>query len=122
MRGQLDDQANVVRLYVGIVSRAIAKQLAALFALVNDDVPLFRVSNRRHSLKKSAALVGAVARIDIHVKRRKTKRAMIARAFAERKHLFAAMLTNKSVIVFGKAFGFHVKKFLLYRYIFQTEG
>ncbi len=80
--------------------RTVADKLAAFFAFVNDDVAFFRIGDRRHRAKQPAAGVGTVAGIDIHVKRRKAKGAMIARAFSERQNLFAAILTDKSTVIF----------------------
>ena len=68
MRRQLDDQLDIIRLHVSIVSRAIAKKLSAFFALVNDNIPFFRIGDRRHCAKKSAAFVGTVTGIYIHMK------------------------------------------------------
>ena len=105
-RRQADQQINVVRLDGGLVGRAVAADLAAFLALVNDDIALARVRLDAHGAQDAAACVLAVARLDIHVQGTKATRAMVARAISERQNGKAAVAADKAVVIFSKAFCF----------------
>ena len=81
--------------------------LAAFFASVYDNVPAPRVGLGADRHEKSAAWIGSVAGVDIHVQRMKTKWAVVSRGVAERQNLTPAVCTDKSVVVFCKSFAFH---------------
>jgi len=98
---------DAVGLYRGVVRRAVSVYFAAFGAFIYDNISLSRIGNGGHGLHWSLALVCPVARIYINVYRPETKRTVIARAFAERQDLLAAVLTNKSAVIFGKSFYFH---------------
>ena len=87
---------------------AVAVDLAALGAFVNDDVALFGVGLGGDRLHKPLALARAVARIYIEMLRPQAKGAMISRGIAEGLNLFAAMLADEGVVIFGKKLGFHI--------------
>ena len=106
-RREPDQQLDAVGLYLRLVRGAVAVKLAAFGATVNDHVPLFGVGLYAHGLHLTAALVCAVARIDINVQRPQTKRAMVARGVAQRLDRLSAMRANESVVVFCKPFLLH---------------
>ena len=94
---------------LGVVSGAVTAELTAFGTTVDDDiaVAVFDVGLGADRLQFTAAGVGAISRVDVHVERPETKRAMVARGIAEREHLFFAMCANKAAIVFGESFLFH---------------
>ena len=107
--GEADEQPNAVRLGFCFVGGSVAVDFSAFGALVQNHVTLFGIGFYSDGLHLPAAGVGTVSRIDVHVERPEAEGAMVAGGIAQRKHLLAAMGTNKSVVVFGKAFLFHVK-------------
>ena len=104
---QLDEQLDAVGLNLCFVCRAVAVDLTALGAAVNNDVSLACVGLGANRLHLSAARIGSVARVDVYVQRPEAKRAVVARGKSQRLNLFAAMRANKAAIVFAKAFLFH---------------
>jgi hypothetical protein len=90
------------------VRRFVSDGFTALFATVNDYITALGVGKRSYRAKYSAAVILAVAGVDINVKRAKAEWAVVTRGVSERKHLFAAILAYKSVIVFCKSFSFHI--------------
>ena len=101
-RSKLDYKPHVI-----VLGALVASYLRAFFALVNDYVPLFRVGDGTYRAEYTAAVGRAVARIDIEMQRAKAVWAVIARGVSERGHLLAAGGTDKSAVIFGKAFVFH---------------
>jgi hypothetical protein len=89
------------------VRRFVSDGFTALFATVNDYITALGVGKRSYRAKYSAAVILAVAGVDINVKRAKAEWAVVTRGVSERKHLFAAIGTNKAAIIFLKAFIFH---------------
>ena len=87
--------------------RAIAVDLSATRALVQDHVALFGIGLHANGLHRSLAGVGAVAGVDVDVKRPEAERAMVSGGVAQRQDLTSAMRANKAVIVFRKPFLFH---------------
>ncbi len=71
------------------------------------DISFFWIRQSKHRLHQPSAIAASIAGIDIEMKRIQTKRAMVSRCISKRKDLFAAMLANKSRIVFQKSFIFH---------------
>ena len=98
--GQVDDEANIVRLNISLVSSFTTAKLAAFFASGNDDIPLLGIGLGRNRLQLSSAGVGTVARVDVHVKRPQTEGTMIPRGIAQGKHFPAAMGTGEAVVKF----------------------
>ena len=90
---------------------AVAVDLAAFGATVDDDVSLFGVWLDANGLHSAAAGVGAVAGIDVHVKRPEAERAVVARGVAEGLYLKSAVGADKAVIVFCKKLLFHIFSF-----------
>ena len=82
--------------------------LAAFPALVQDHVALFGIGLNADGLHLSAAGVGAVSRIDVHVEGPETEGAVVSGRVSKRLYLPSAMGANKAVVVFCKAFLFHV--------------
>ena len=105
--GQRDYLFKTVGLDGSIVCRAVSVHLAALSTAVYDYIPLSWVGNCRHRLHKSATFVSSVTGVYINVDRPEAEGAMVARAFSERLYLSAAILTDKSAVIFGKSFYFH---------------
>ena len=106
--GQLDEQGQIVRLYGGGVCGAIALLSTTLATLVHDDVSLARICLHTDGIHNSAALVCAVAGIFVYMQGAETAGTVIARAVAKRLHGMSAVCANKAVIIFRKAFLFHV--------------
>ena len=88
--------------------RLVAAQLAAFLATVDDDIPPLGIRHGAHRLQRPTAGVGAISGVDVHVQAPKAKGAMVARGIAEGLHLPAAMRADKSIVVFGKSFIFHL--------------
>ena len=107
-RRQPNQKTHAVGLGFCLVGGAVAVKLAAFGTAVNDHVSLSRVGLHADRLHRSAALVGAIPGIDVHVQGPQAKRAVVARGVAQGQDLFSAMRANKAAVVFGKAFLFHV--------------
>ena len=91
------------------MSGAVTAELTAFGTTVNNDiaVAVLDVGLGADGLELTAAGIGAVAGVDIDMKRPQTEGTVIARGVAERQDLFSAMRANKAVIVFCKSFLFH---------------
>ena len=111
---QLYDLADIVGLDRRLVRRLVSADSAAFAAFAYDDIPLFRVGKRAYRLKETSAIRCAVPGIYINMKRKKAERAMISRGVAERLHLFFAVSTDKSAVVF-------LKSFIRHRYLLLFE-
>ena len=105
---KLDNEVDVVGLHVCLVCRLVPHDLSASVALVDNDISALRIRQGGYGAQGAAAVVCSVTGIYIHVQRAKAKRAVIARGVPEREHLSFAVHANKSVIVFRKAFLFHI--------------
>ena len=86
---------------------AVAVYLAAFRAFMNDDVALFGVGLGGDRLHKPLTLACAVAGVYIEMLRPQAKRTVISRGIAERLNLFAAVLADEGVVIFGKKLCFH---------------
>ena len=86
---------------------AVAMDLAAFGALMNDDKSLFGVGLGTDRFHLPLTLTGAVSRIDVYVERPKAKGTVVARGVAERLHGLFAMCADKSVVVFCEPFLLH---------------
>ncbi len=106
-RGQLDEQIDVVGLDLGFVCGAVAADLAAFVAFVNDDVSFFGIGFHADGAENAAAGVGAVTGVDIHMKRAKAFGAMVAGAIPEGLDLKSAVFADEGIVVFGESFLFH---------------
>ena len=84
--GQSDQKSDVVRLYLGFMCRAVAPDLSAFFAAVYDHISFFCVRLCFDGAHDTAAGIGSVAWIDIHMEGTQASRTMVARAVAERLH------------------------------------
>ena len=91
-----------------LVSGAVSMDLAAFLALVQDHVAFFGVRLNADRLHLTLAGVGAVSGIDIHVERPEAEGTMVSGGISQRLNLPSAMGADKAVVVFGKAFLFHV--------------
>ena len=97
---------------------AVAMDLAAFGAAMNDDVSFAGIRLGTDRLHLPAAGVCSVTGIDVYVQRPETKRAVIARGKAQRFNLFSAMRANKAAIIFAKAFLFHRGEPPTHNYLF----
>ena len=86
---------------------AVTVDLSTGLALVKDDVSFFGVGFHANGLHLSAARVCPVTWIDVNVQGPKAEGAVIARGVPQRFDLFATVLTDKAVVVFGKSFLLH---------------
>lgn len=106
-RGKRNYLFYTVRLNVRIMRGAVSVYFSALCTFIHYDIPFFRVGHGGYRLHRAAALVRPIARIYVNVNRPKTKGTVVARAFAERLYLPAAVQTDKSAVIFRKSFYFH---------------
>ena len=104
---QANEEGSVVGLCFCLVGGAITADLTAFGAAVDDDVAAFCIRLGADGLHLTAAGIGAVTGIDVDVERPQAERAVVARGISKRQDLFAAMLTDESIIVFGKSFLLH---------------
>ena len=111
-RGQLDEQIDVVGLDLGFVCGAVAADLAAFVAFVNDDVSFFGIGFHADGAQDPAASICAVSGVDIHMKRTKAFGAMVAGAIPEGLDLKSAVFADEGIVVFGESFLFHGVSFL----------
>ena len=81
--------------------------LTAFLTLMQNHVALFGIGLYADRLHLPSALVGAIARVDVHVERPKAKGTMVSGGVAQGKHFLAAMGAHESVVVFCKSFLFH---------------
>ena len=100
--GQFYQEVSVI-----VIRGAVTAELAAFGTAVYHDKTLLRVSKDLNRLKLPPTLTGAVAGIDIHVKRPEAVRAVIPRRVSEWLYLPSAVRADKSVVVFRKSFRFH---------------
>ena len=118
---QFNDQADIVRLYVSLVSRFATAKLAASLTSGYDDISFLQIRLGGYRLQFATARVGSVSGIDIHMERPKAKGAMIPRGISQGKHFPAAMSAGKAVIKFREAFLFHKLQSVSFL-IFDFEG
>lgn len=83
-RGERDDQIEIVGLYLCLVRGAATRGAAAFFTAMQDDVTTLGIGLGTDGAQGTAAFVGSVSRVDIHVERIEAKGAMVARGVAER--------------------------------------
>ena len=102
--GEGDEKVDVV-----IRGRAATAKLAALFTAVGDDKAFFGIGLALDGLKPTLTLAGAVAGVFIDMYRPKTVRAVVAGGIYQRRHLFFAVLADKTAVIFCKSLGFHKK-------------
>ena len=114
-RSKADEQSDIVGLDFRFVCRAVAAYRAALAALVDDDISLFRVGLDGDGIHYPAAVARPVAGVYVDVQRTKAPRAMVARRISERQHLKTAVLTYKAAVVF-------LKKLLLHYFFDFSSG
>ena len=86
---------------------AVAVDLAAFRAFVDDDVALFGVGLGGDGLHQTLTQAGAVAGIYIEVLRPEAKRAVVSRGIAEGLNLAPAVLADEGVVIFGEKLCFH---------------
>ena len=106
-RGQLDEKIDVVGLDLGFVCGAVAADLAAFVAFVNDDVSFFGIGFHADGAQDPTTGICAVSGVDIHMKRTKAFGAMVAGAIAERLYFKSAVFADEGIVVFGESFLFH---------------
>ncbi len=104
---KLDDIVYIVGLNFCFVRGFVAVNFAAFGAFVKYYITLFRVGERLYRVHDPAAFARSVSGIDVHVQGAEAFGAMVAGGVAKRKHLKAAVCTNKAVIVFCEKFLFH---------------
>ena len=111
-RGQFDKEIDVVRLDLGFVCCAIASDLAAFIAFMDDDISFFGIGFHADGAQDPAASICAVSGVDIHMKRTKAFGAMVAGAIPERLYFKSAVFADEGIVVFGESFLFHGVSFL----------
>ena len=80
--------------------RAVAAKLTASLAAVHDNKALFDIGLCRYRLHLSAARVGAIPWIYVHVQAPKAEGTVVARGIPKGRDLPAAMRTDKGAVVF----------------------
>ena len=108
---QLDDEHQIVGLYLGLVGGTATADLSALGALGNDNVALLGIGLGRDGLQVASAGVGSVTGIDVYVPRPEAEGTMITGGVAEGLYLASAMDADKPVVQLGKSFLFHGSSF-----------
>ena len=105
--GEADNQAHIVGLDLRLVSRLVSHRPAASLTAVGDNISALGVGLSLDGTENSAAVVGSVTGVNIDVQGAQTEGAVVSRGIAEGENLFAAVLADKAVIVFGKSFVLH---------------
>ena len=100
---QRNDLPQIVGLNLGLVSRFVPPQCPAFRTAMGEDITPLGVGLGLDGLHRPAAVALAVAGIHVQMQRPQAEGTMVAGAVAERRHLLAAMLTDKSAVVFGKS-------------------
>ncbi len=98
--GQLDQKIDIVGIDLGGVSRAISYARATAFAFMRDDIAALGVGVAEKRAQGAAAGVGAIPGHNINVARIKTKGAMVSGSKSQGANGFAAMQTDKAVVIF----------------------
>ncbi len=106
--GEGDEEVGIIGLHLCHISGFVARGHTAFGAAVGDDIATLGVRLRFDGEHQSAAGVGAVARHDVHMDGCKAEGTMVARGISQRHNLSTAVLTDKTTVIFGKAFGFHM--------------
>ena len=75
---ELDDKRCVIRLNFRLVRCLISHNSAASIASMNDNVALLRIRLCADRAENTAAIVGSVTGVDIHVERAEAEWAMIS--------------------------------------------
>lgn len=86
----------------------VADCCAALFTFMDYYISALCVGLGFYRAEDTAALVRSVTGVYINVEGAEAKGTMVSRGIAEGQDLFAAIFADKAVIVFGKAFCFHI--------------
>jgi hypothetical protein len=105
--GQLDQEIDVIRLNLCLVCRLVSADLTAFITAVNDNISLFGVGLHLDRAQNTAAGIGTVTGIDIHVQGAKTARTVIAGAIAQGLYGQTAIFANEGIVIFRKSFLFH---------------
>lgn len=98
--GKSNKFIDIVRLIFSLVSSLVSLDLAALCTAVDDDITLLGIGNTADRLHGSAALVCAVAGVDVNVQRPQTYGAVVTGGIAQRFYLCSAVSADETVIVF----------------------
>ena len=104
---QTDKKVAVVGLDFRVEGGAVAADLAALGASMDNDETATGIGLGADRFHRAAAGIGTVAGVDVHVERPKAKRAMVAGGVAQRQDFAPAMRADKTVVVLGKALLLH---------------
>ncbi len=99
-RRELYYKIHIIRLDFCFVGCAVAHYLAALRAFMYQHEAVLGVGLSADRTEYTAALVGSVAGVYIHVKRAEAKRTVVTRGEAKRENLPFAILTDKAGVVF----------------------
>ena len=91
---------DIIRLIFSLVSSLVTLYLAALCTAVDDDITLLGIGNTADRLHGSAALVCAVAGVDVNVQRPQTYGAVVTGGVAQGFYLCSAVSADETVIVF----------------------
>ena len=91
----------------------VPADIAAFPAAVDHHKPLFRIGFCTDRIQNTAAVRRTVAGIYIHMKGRQAERAVIPGSVSQRRHFLTAGRTDKTAVVFGESFCFHI--FLTFR-------
>ncbi len=87
--------------------RTVASQIAAFVAFVGYYVTLLRIGCAGYRHKQASAIRCTVAGVYVDMHRAQTPGAMVAAGFTQGQNLKSAVAAHKTLIVFGKALGFH---------------
>ena len=109
--GKGDQLVDIVRLILCLVGSLVALDLAALGTAVDDDITLLGVGNAADRLHGGTALVGTVAGVNVYVQGPQANGAVITGGISQGLYLCATVSTDKTVIVFRKAFSIHFSSF-----------
>jgi hypothetical protein len=103
------EQFHTVGLILCLMRGAVAVELTAFGASVNNNVALSRVGLNADRFHFPLAFAGAISGVDVYVKRPQAKGTVIARGVAQGVHLLAAMRADKAVVIFCKSLLLHGK-------------
>ena len=104
--GKFYQKSYVVGLILCLVRRAVALDLTALGAFVDDNVALFGIGLHANRLHKAAAFVCPVAGIYVNVQGAQAKWTVVAGGISEALDLFFAAGADKSAVVFCESLDF----------------
>lgn len=96
---KLYEQGHIVRLIIGIQRRLISAYFPAFRTAMHYNEALFGIRLGTYRLKLSAAGIGSVPGVYIHVQGPEAERAVVTRRISERLYLLSAMNAGKGCVV-----------------------